>query len=86
MEEKTFRYGWDSTLFACSISFNIYVYIDSLLHLFHLKCRVQTQGTNLCAYYVIENIHGLVCPQKTEGEWEKEVSKKLYHSCMQPIL
>jgi len=42
-----------------------------------LKCMRQKQGTNLCVYYVCENIHGLVGPQKDLADWEAEVSKKL---------
>ena len=37
----------------------------------------QKQGTNLCAYYVCENIHGLIGPQKDMADWEAEVRKKL---------
>ena len=37
----------------------------------------QKQGTNLCANYVCENIHGLVGPRKDMVDWEAEVSKKL---------
>ena len=37
----------------------------------------QKQGTVLCAYYVCENIHGLVGPTRAWTDWEEEVSKKL---------
>ena len=38
----------------------------------------QKQDTVLCAYYVCENIHGLVGgPPKGWTDWEEEVSKKL---------
>ena len=37
----------------------------------------QKQDTNLCAYYVCENIYGLVGPPKALADWEEEVSKKL---------
>ena len=48
----------------------------------------QKQGTNLCAYYICENIHGLVGPPRENihglvgppralADWEEEVSKKL---------
>ena len=36
----------------------------------------QKQGTNLYAYYVCENIHGLVGPYKNMADWEAEVSIK----------
>ena len=35
----------------------------------------QKSGTVLCAYYVCENIHGLVGPPKGWTDWEEEVSK-----------
>ena len=61
--------------FARFISFIIYSYkyliISSLL-----KCMRQKQGTNLCAYYVCENIYGLVGPYKNMADWEAEVSIK----------
>ena len=44
---------------------------------FLLKCMRRKQDINLCAYYVCENIHGLVGPQKALSDWEAEVSKKL---------
>ena len=37
----------------------------------------QKPGTNLCAYYVCENIHAMIGPQKAMVDWEDEVSKKL---------
>ena len=49
-----------------------YLIISSLL-----KCMRQEQGTNLYAYYVCENIHGLVGPPRAWTNWEEEVSKKL---------
>ena len=33
----------------------------------------QAQGTNLCAYYVCENMHKQVGPQKSLAEWQQEV-------------
>ena len=48
-----------------------YLIISSLL-----KCMRQKQSTVLCAYYVCENIHGLVGPPKGWTDWEEEVSKK----------
>ena len=39
-------------------------------------CMRQAQGTNLCVYYVCENIHSLVDPQKDYADWEIEVNKK----------
>jgi len=37
----------------------------------------QKQGTNLCEYYVCENIRSLVGPPRAWTDWEVEVSKKL---------
>jgi hypothetical protein len=48
---------------------------------FVLKCLRQAQGNNLCAYYVCENIHGLVGPYKTYTSWRVEVSNK-HHFAM----
>jgi hypothetical protein len=53
---------------------------------FILKCLRQTQGNNLCAYYVCENIHTLVGPYKTYTSWEAEVSNKQDFAMFQQIL
>ena len=72
---KTYFAHLDNS-FACFISFIIYSY-KYLIISFLLKCMRQKQGTNLCTYYVCENIHGLVGPLKGWIDWEEEVSKKL---------
>ncbi|RLN04317.1 putative polyprotein [Panicum miliaceum] len=42
---------------------------------FVLKCLRQTQGNNLCPYYVCEFLHNYVGPYKIYIVWEAEVSR-----------
>jgi hypothetical protein len=68
---KTFQYVLDahSPRFICFIIYSYGYLITSFL----LKCLRQAHGNNLYAYYICENIHGLVGPQKTYTAWEMEV-------------
>ena len=48
---------------------------------FLLKCLSQAQGNNLFAYYayyVMENIHGLVGLHKRYTTWQMDVCKKVF--------
>ena len=55
----------------------IYFCIDINGYLITILWR-QAQGNNLCAYYVIENLHGLVGAQKSYTRWQQEVSTNIY--------
>ena len=55
----------------------IYFCIDINGYLITILWR-QAQGNNLCAYYIMENLHMLVGPQKAYSKWQQEVSKKLF--------
>ena len=58
-------------LLCTFIYFIIYLYGYLMIYII-LKCTRQAQGNNLCAHYIMENIHGLVGPHKTYilGRWK----------------